>query len=107
MPRAAQATIDLLNDYFDAMEMKDHERLCYYYADDVSLTFANAPTLSRLLKHLVEQTINGAADQLKEYSLGVDREIGRRLAVAIAYVGKTGSNFIGWRDVGGEYRRNM
>ena len=39
-----------------------------------------------------------------EYSLGVDREIGRRLAVAIAYVGKTGSNFIGWTDVGGEYR---
>jgi Carboxypeptidase regulatory-like domain len=39
-----------------------------------------------------------------EYSLGVDREIGRRLAVVIAYVGKTGSNFIGWTDVGGEYR---
>ena len=31
-----------------------------------SNTFANAPTLSRLLKHLVEQTIDGAADQLKE-----------------------------------------
>jgi hypothetical protein len=39
-----------------------------------------------------------------EYSFGVDREIGRRLAVAIAYVGKTGSDFIGWTDVGGEYR---
>jgi hypothetical protein len=39
-----------------------------------------------------------------EYSVGVDREVGRRLAVAIAYVGKKGSNFIGWTDVGGEYR---
>ena len=39
-----------------------------------------------------------------EYSIGVDREIGRRLAVAIAYVRKDGSNFIGWTDVGGQYR---
>ena len=39
-----------------------------------------------------------------EYSIGVDREVGRRLAVAIAYVGKNGSNFIGWTDVGGQYR---
>jgi predicted ATPase len=35
-------------------------------------TFANAPTLSRLLKHLVDRTIEGAAGQLKEYSIGVD-----------------------------------
>ena len=34
----------------------------------------------------------------------MDREVGRRLAVAIAYVGKKGSNFIGWTDVGGQYR---
>jgi hypothetical protein len=40
----------------------------------------------------------------EEYSVGVDREVGRRLAVAIAYVGKNGSNFIGWTDVGGQYR---
>jgi predicted ATPase len=35
-------------------------------------TFANAPALSRLLKHLVDRTIEGAAGQLKEYSIGVD-----------------------------------
>jgi Carboxypeptidase regulatory-like domain len=40
----------------------------------------------------------------EEYSIGMDREVGRRLAVAIAYVGKKGSNFIGWTDVGGQYR---
>ena len=34
----------------------------------------------------------------------MDREVGRRLAVAIAYVRKDGSNFIGWTDVGGQYR---
>ena len=57
MPRAAQATIDLLNDYFDAMEMKDYERLGSYYADDVTLTFANAPTITgrdAMLARMVE-----------------------------------------------------
>lgn len=37
-----------------------------------SRTFANAPSLSRLLRYLVEQTLEGHADRLKEYSLGVD-----------------------------------
>jgi ketosteroid isomerase-like protein len=46
MPRADQATIDLLNDYFDAMEAKNFDRLGSYYTDDVSLTFANAPTIT-------------------------------------------------------------
>jgi hypothetical protein len=39
-----------------------------------------------------------------EYSIGIDREVGRRLAVAVAYVRKDGSDFIGWTDVGGQYR---
>jgi len=39
-----------------------------------------------------------------EYSIGMDREVGRRLAVAVAYVGKNGSDFVGWTDVGGQYR---
>jgi hypothetical protein len=39
-----------------------------------------------------------------EYSVGVDREVGRGFAVAIAYVGKKGSDVIGWSDVGGQYR---
>jgi len=38
-----------------------------------------------------------------EYSIGVDREVGRRLAVAVAYIGKSGTDFIGWTDVGGQY----
>jgi Carboxypeptidase regulatory-like domain len=40
----------------------------------------------------------------EEYSIGLDRELGRTLAVAIAYVGKKGSDFVGWTDVGGAYR---
>jgi hypothetical protein len=40
-----------------------------------------------------------------EYSIGVDRELGSRLAVAAAYVHKNGTNFIGWSEVGGEYRQ--
>ena len=37
------------------------------------------------------------------YSLGVDREVGRQMAFAIAYVRKDGGDFIGWTDVGGQY----
>jgi hypothetical protein len=42
-----------------------------------------------------------------EYSIGVDRELGRQLAVAMAYVRKNGSHFIGWTDVGGQYREEI
>ena len=46
MPPADQATIDLLTDYFEAMEVKDFDRLGAYYADDITQTFANAPTIT-------------------------------------------------------------
>ena len=39
-----------------------------------------------------------------EYSVGVDQQIGRSLAVAVSYVRKDGGDFIGWTDVGGQYR---
>jgi hypothetical protein len=38
-----------------------------------------------------------------EFSVGVDRELGRRVSAAIAYIHKNGSDFIGWTDVGGQY----
>jgi hypothetical protein len=44
------------------------------------------------------------APHTDEYSVGVDREVGRRFAAAIAYVRKDGDNFIGWTDIGGQYR---
>lgn len=44
------------------------------------------------------------APRTDEYSVGVDREIGRRLGVAIAYVHKDGSDYVGWEDTGGLYR---
>jgi hypothetical protein len=44
------------------------------------------------------------APRTDEYSVGMDRAVGRRLAVAIAYVRKVGANFIGWTDIGGQYR---
>jgi hypothetical protein len=47
------------------------------------------------------------APRTDEYSVGVDREVGRRLAVSIAYVRKAGSDFIGWTDVGGQYREEI
>jgi hypothetical protein len=39
-----------------------------------------------------------------EYSFGVDREVGHRMAIGIAYVRKEGADFIGWTDIGGQYR---
>jgi len=37
-----------------------------------SRAFASAPRLSRLLKFIVEQTLQGNKDRIKEYALGVD-----------------------------------
>jgi len=39
-----------------------------------------------------------------QYSVGVDREVGGRLLVSVAYVRKNGRDFIGWDEVAGEYR---
>ncbi len=47
------------------------------------------------------------APRTDEYAIGVDREVARRLAVAIAYIRKDGSHFIGWTDVGGRYREEV
>jgi hypothetical protein len=44
------------------------------------------------------------APRTDEYSIGVDRELGHGLSVAVAYVRKNGSDFIGWTDTGGIYR---
>jgi hypothetical protein len=43
------------------------------------------------------------APHTDEYSVGLDRELGRRLAMAVAYVRKDGGNFIGWSDTAGQY----
>jgi hypothetical protein len=41
-----------------------------------------------------------------EYSLGVDREFGNGVSVATAYIHKRGRSFIGWTDIGGQYRHD-
>src|SRR5262249_44886951 len=41
-----------------------------------------------------------------EYSIGVDRELVRSLSVAVAYIHKTGRDYIAWTDVGGQYRQD-
>jgi ketosteroid isomerase-like protein len=42
---ARQATIDLLTEYYAAMETNDPVRYGPYYADDMTLTFGNSPTI--------------------------------------------------------------
>src|SRR5262249_2188787 len=44
--------------------------------------------------------------QTDEYSIGLDREVGDRLSASVAYVHKTGKDYIGWTDVGGQYRND-
>ena len=44
--QASQATIDLLTEYYSAMESNDPRRYGTYYADDMSLTFGNDPTIT-------------------------------------------------------------
>lgn len=39
-----------------------------------------------------------------QIGIGVDREVGRRIAVAVSFVHKEGRDFIGWTDTGGLYR---
>jgi hypothetical protein len=43
------------------------------------------------------------APRTDESSIGLDREIAGRLGVAVAFVHKSGRDFIGWSDVGGRY----
>jgi hypothetical protein len=39
-----------------------------------------------------------------QYSIVLDREVGRHLAVGVAFVRKDGHDFIGWKELAGEYR---
>jgi TonB dependent receptor/Carboxypeptidase regulatory-like domain len=41
-----------------------------------------------------------------EYSIGVDRQLGARLSAAVAYIHKTGDNFIAWTDIAGQYQQD-
>ena len=62
------------------------------------------------LVSVVDSTLNVQVDPhmraplTDEYSVGVDREVGRGMAVALAYIRKTGSDYIAYTDVGGMYR---
>ena len=62
------------------------------------------------LVSVVDPKINLLIDQstrtprTDEYSIGIDRELGPRLYGAIAYIHKSGDDFIGWTDIAGQYQ---
>jgi hypothetical protein len=64
-------------------------------------------TLVSIVDPKVQLQLNSEirAPHSDEYSIGVDREVGPRLGVAVAYVHKDGTNFIGWSEVAGQYRQ--
>jgi len=77
MPRADQATIDLLTDYFDAMQAKDLARLRSYYADNITQTFANARTITGRDAMLEQMTtLLGAVKSLAHPLINVWQEDG-------------------------------
>jgi hypothetical protein len=59
--------------------------------------------VSRVTPEILQIDPDTRAPRTDEYSIGVDRELGRRFAVSLAYVHKDGAQFIGWTDVGGVY----
>jgi len=71
--------------------------------DPATRDYTGAP---RVVDPKVNLQLDGAirAPRTDEFSIGVDRELGRQFAIAFAYVRKNGANFIGWTDVGGQYR---
>jgi hypothetical protein len=52
----------------------------------------------------LELDLQTRAPRTDEYSVGIDRDVGRQVAVALAYVRKNGANFIGWVDRNAGYR---
>ena len=41
-----------------------------------------------------------------EYSVAVDREIAAGMRASVAYIRRRGSDYIGWTDIGGQYRQD-
>jgi hypothetical protein len=64
---------------------------------------------SRIIS-VVDPTVNVRLDpdtrspQTDQFGIGVEREIGRQLALTASYVRKDGSDYIGWTDTGGVYQ---
>lgn len=75
MSRADQSTIDFLTEYFAVMEAKDYDRLGHYFADDVTLTFANAPAVTGKDAVLAQlSAVGGKVDSLAHPLVNVWRE---------------------------------
>jgi hypothetical protein len=78
-----------------------------------TMEFDSATGAYTRLRSIVDPRINLRLDphtrtpRTDEYSIGLDREVGRRLAIALAYVHKDGRNFIAWTDTGGQYERQI
>ena len=84
MSRAEQSTVEFLTEYFAVMEKKDYERLGDYFADDITLTFANAPTVKgkdAVLAQMAE--IGGKVGSLAHPLVNVWQEEGGIVALEV------------------------
>ena len=69
------------------------------------------PVATRPSCQVVDPKINLLIDpatrspRTDEYSIGIDREFLSRLTMAVAYIRKSGSQFIAWEDIAGQYQQ--
>ncbi|MDQ0029060.1 nuclear transport factor 2 family protein [Arthrobacter bambusae] len=61
--RANESTIEFLTEYYAAMEAKDTARYSAYFADHMTATFANAPTLEGADAFVA--TLSGLLEQIE------------------------------------------
>src|SRR5580693_5366789 len=61
-------------EWYDAFQMIRGSEALRDCVDRIlqSVTFGNAPSSRRLLKYLADHSADGSAEQLKEYTIGVD-----------------------------------
>src|SRR5262249_4557329 len=71
--------------------------------DPVNGVYTNPVTVDPKFNLFVDPKVR--SPKTDEYSIGVDRELGGRLSVSVAYIRKAGSDYIGWTDIGGQYRQ--
>jgi len=76
------------------------------FYDPATGMYSNASSIIDPLLN-VQIDSNTRSPRTNQYSLGIDRALGRDWSVSVSYVRRTGGEFTGWRDIGGVYGREV
>jgi TonB dependent receptor len=72
------------------------------FYDPVTGTYSNGSSIIDPLRN-VQIDSETRSPYTNQYSIGVDRTIGRDWSVGVSYARRAGGDFTGWRDIGGVY----